>query len=228
LKSKLQWIELQNLVIDPSIQVRTVNPQTVSTYRQAHRSGAEFPPLIVENKTNRIVCGNHRYYVYKSELQPTDTIQCHAVTYPSEVDLIKHAAGDNAQHGLQLSTFDKKRIIVRLKSLGEDYDSISQVLAVPVKKVQELAGMTVVVVGKKKKKKYTRTEPLKRGLEHLQGKTVTEEQYAEHANKDRGVSAVSMASTLIRWIDNGWISNDELTMARMRRLHDVLSGLVCE
>ena len=215
----MKKIKLQNLVIDPTIQVREVCSQTVSKYRQAYRAGAQFPPIVVDKKTLRVVCGNHRYFMLKGLIEPSDLVDCEVIDFKSEQDLLKYAARDNSVHGRPLSTFDKKRIILRLKKLKTTDAELSKILGIPEKRISQLAGMTVCVVGGKGKKKYKREEPLKRGLEHLKGREVTEDQYQEHKHKDRGIQASSMAKALTRWIDNGWISGDEITMAAMTDLY---------
>jgi len=218
-------IKLSEFIDNPSFQVRTICTHTLATYRAALRAGDKFPPITIDQHNN-IICGFHRYNAYKTVLDMSDLIECEVVTFDNEADLIRYAASDNSKHGLPLSTFDKKRLVLRLKRLGVDFDSISQTLSTPITKIQQWAGMTVCVVGMKAKKPYRRVEPLKGGLEHLRGQDVTEKQYAEHSTMDRGVPAVSTASSLIRWIENGWISDDSKTMAKMNELYIALAGLM--
>jgi len=222
-------IKLSDIVIDPTIQVREISTNTVSEYRQALRAGAKFPPLVIEKGTNRAVCGFHRYYTFKGVLEPTATVDCIFETYKTEADLIKRAASDNSKHGRPLSTWDKKRVVMRLGDHGVDKDEIATVLSIPVKKVEEWAGMTVVVVGGTGKKQMRRSEPVKHGLEHMAGKEIPENQYEEHADRDRGVPAKNLAASLTRWINNGWIdTDDDKTMANIQALYDALGGLLSE
>ena len=220
-------IKLSDIVIDPTIQVREISTNTVSEYRQALRAGAKFPPLIIEKGTNRVVCGNHRYYAFKGVLAPDAAVNCTYETFKSEADLIKRAASDNSKHGRPLSTWDKKRVVMRLGDQGVDKDEIAAVLSVPINKVEEWAGMTVVVVGGTSKKQMRRSEPVKHGLEHMAGKEIPETQYEEHADRDRGVPAKNLAASLTRWINNGWIdTDDDKTMANLQALYDALGGLL--
>ena len=99
----MKKIKIMDLIIDPSIQVREVEPQTVSKYAAAMREGAEFPAIIVD-ENNRIIAGNHRYYSYKTVFEPETEINCIEKTFSSESDLILFAAGDNARHGKPLNT----------------------------------------------------------------------------------------------------------------------------
>jgi hypothetical protein len=216
-------VKLQDIVVDPTIQVREVEGHTVSEYTQAMKAGAKFPAMTLEKGTNRLVCGNHRYYAYKRVLEPTDTV---AVTYrefSGEADIIRTAAKDNATHGRPLDTWDRKRITARLQEAGDSLDDIAALLSVPVSKVEYWAGMTVTVIGRRGKKTLKRTEPIKRGLEHMAGREIKEEQYKTHAERDRGVPARQNAQTLIRWIENGWISDDAGTIQALRSLYSALA-----
>lgn len=220
-------VKLSEIVVDPTIQVRNVDSHTVSTYTAAMRAGAKFPPLLLEEKTNRLVCGNHRYYAYKTVMEPDQKIDCELRKFSGEAEIIRTAAKDNSTHGRPLDTFDRKRITQKLQAFGDTLEDIADLLNVPVSKVESWAGMKVFVIGKKGKSTYRHEEPLKHGLEHLAGKEITEEQYEVHAKKDRGVPIVSQAATLTRWIDNGWIDEeDEKAIEALMALSDSLSAFL--
>lgn len=219
-------IKLSEIVIDPLIQVRDVEPRTVTAYAQAMDAGAKFPPVVLDAATNRMVCGNHRYYAYKSRLNPDDMVSCVFKKFDNEKEIIKYAAQDNSQHGRPLATWDKKRIIFKLKELGADVDEIASTLSIPVARVETLAGMVVYIVGKRDKKTFRQPFPVKHGMEHMIGKDVKLKDYQEHVEKDRGVPAVQLATSLNRWITNGWInSEDDKTVAALHELYISLDEL---
>ena len=180
-------IRLDEIVIDPTIQVREVEAHTVSKYAASMRSGETFPALLVETGTNRLVCGNHRYFAYKRVLEPSDKVSCEFREFADEADIIRVAARDNATHGRPLDTWDLKRITLKLQRLGDSSEAIAQLLGVPVSKVETWSGMKVVVIGKQGRRVMRHEEPLKRGLEHMAGKEISEEQWTEHALRDLGV-----------------------------------------
>jgi hypothetical protein len=105
-----------------------------------------------------------------------------------------------------------------LQEAGDSVEDIAALLSVPVAKVERWADMTVVVVGKRGKKKLRHSEPVKRGLEHIAGQEVPEEQYKAHAERDRGVPARNMAQSLTRWLANGWVDDDPRTESALREL----------
>ena len=201
-------IKLSDIVIDPTIQVRSVESHTVSTYAAAMRAGDIFPALVVEKKTNRLVSGNHRFYAYKIVYGPDYEAKCEAKEYADEAEIIRDAAKDNARHGRPLDTFDKKRIFSRLTACGDSADGISRLLGVPVAKLRKWGEMTVTVVGKEGRKTVRRPEPVKHGLEHLAGWEITEEAYKAHERRDRGIPVVQQCAMLTRWLNNGWVNTE--------------------
>jgi hypothetical protein len=220
-------IRLDEIVIDPTIQVREVEAHTVSKYAASMRSGETFPALLVEKGTNRLVCGNHRYFAYKRVLEPSDKVSCEFREFADEADIIRVAARDNATHGRPLDTWDLKRITLKLQRLGDSSEAIAQLLGVPVSKVETWSGMKVVVIGKQGRRVMKHEEPLKHGLEHLAGKEIPEDQWTEHVQRDRGVPARQQAMTLTRWISNGWIDeSDTRTLEALEELHDSLTTLL--
>ena len=219
-------VRLMDIIIDPNIQVREVEPYTVGHYAQAMKIGAKFPPLILEKKTNRCVCGNHRYFAYKRAFEPETLVPVTFREFANEAEIIRLAATDNSHHGKPLDTWDMKRVVIRLRDLGDTVEDVAKILSVPVKKIEKWAGLTVVVIGKNKTK-YS--APVKHGLEHLAGRTVTVAEYNLHKAHDYGNSVKNMAAIITRHINNGWIDiEDTKTMDNLVVLHDAISGLIIE
>jgi hypothetical protein len=215
-------IKLSKLTIDPGIiDLRPVNDVFVSRYRQAMRQGATFPPLVVDT-TNNIVSGNHRFEAAWQEFGSDHAFPCIVRRYPSEAERIEDAIRENANHGNPMDGITRKRAILRLTELGRSASAIASLLGVSAKRVEELAGISVVVIG-------GRTQPVKRGLEHMAGRSVTPEQYDGHRQQDKGMPAASIANQLIRWIENGWIDwTDETTRDAMTRLQSAINGAMSE
>lgn len=209
--------KLKQLKTDPNIlDLRPVNPVFVSRYRQAMRSGDKFPPLIID-KEGAIVAGNHRFAAYSEEFSPDHEVEVIVKSYKTAADRVEDAIRDNARHGNPLDGITRKRAILKLSELGRTAEAIGKVLGISAKRVEELAGISVIVVG-------GGTQPVKRGLEHISGKTVTASEYAEHRQCDRGVPAAQSARQLIRWMENGWIDwKDADTFNAMSELRDAIA-----
>ena len=202
------------------LELRPTNPLFVSRYRQAMRTGDQFPALIIE-KDGTIIAGNHRYEAYLAEFGDKHEVPVIVRSYASEAERVEDAIRDNARHGNALDGITRKRAVLVLTKLGRCAEAIGQLLGVSVKRVEDMAGMSVLVIGAKGK---AESMPIKRGLEHMAGKTVTTEQYEQHRDCDRGVPAAQSARQLIRWIANDWIDwTDEETVAAMAELRAAIS-----
>lgn len=216
-------LKLENIHTDSEIlALRPVNPLFVSRYRQSMRNGDKFPPIIID-QDGAIIAGNHRYYAYLEEYGESHTIEVTRKRFKSEAERIEEAVRDNARHGNPLDGISRKRAILKLSELGRDSEAIARLLGISAKRVEDLAGMAVMVIGGKGEK--SSAQPVKRGLEHMAGKTVTSEQYESHRERDRGVPARQSAEQLTRWIINGWVDmTDEPTARAIEELSAVIKN----
>ena len=67
-------------------------------------------------------------------------------------------------------------------------------------------------------------KPIKRGMEHMIGEEVTAEQYHDHSHKDRGVPAAQLIGQIIRWLENGFMPQDQQTQKSLMALRDALES----
>ena len=223
-KLKLQVSQLR---FDPQLlELRPVNNVFVSRYRQAMREGSTFPrPIVAEHDGEyTIVSGNHRVTAWLQEFGDDYTVEVEIREYISRKDLLTEFAKENSAHGNALSGFSRTKISLAMITAGANPEDVAQVLNVSVRKITEWAGHTVMVVGKKQKS--GRPMPVKAGAD-IEGKTITEEQYAEHVAKDRGIQAHSLADQLSRWIRNDWIdATDTRTVTSLRELSEDIDAFL--
>ena len=182
------------------LEIRKVNPVFVSRYRQAMREGDEFPPILID-QNDVIISGNHRYEAYLAEFGEDHRVRTKRETFDSDAERIKRAVKENATHGNPLDGISRKRAVLKLIEMGEDEKEVASLLGCSVKRIEQMAGQHVIVRGNGKK-------PVKKGLEHLSGKTISKDQYEDHNNKDRAMDVSRQCEQLIRWLDNGWVDFD--------------------
>jgi len=160
-------------------------------------------------------------------VDPETTVRVEVREFEDDAAILRFAAKDNAQHGRPLDTWDKKRIVARLLSMGDNAEDLAALLGVSVKRVEEWAGIQVVVVGKRGKSTLRTHEPVKHGLEHMAGKEIDAEAYRAHERHDYGTPVKNMAAMITRHITDGLINtDDEKTMANLRDLYTALATLI--
>jgi hypothetical protein len=225
MKTAQKTMKIGELKQDPAIlDLRPVNPLFVSRYRQAMRNGDKFPPIVIE-KDGTIISGNHRFESYLGEFGENYDVPVEVKSYKDAAARIEDAIRDNARHGNALDGITRKRAILVLSKLGRSAEAIGALLGISAKRVEDMAGMSVLVIGAKGSK--PEPQPVKRGLEHMAGKQVTAAQYQSHRQTDRGFPAAQNARQLIRWIENGWIDwTDDETKSAMIELHAAIADKI--
>lgn len=85
-------------------------------------------PLIVEEGTNKLVCGFLRYFAalryFKKDNITDQTVYVKYMSFESETDMLRFQMNENTNgHGSALSSNDKQHIVRRLHSLGVVIDA---------------------------------------------------------------------------------------------------------
>lgn len=214
---------LGDLIIDELLtRLRPINGYFVSVYRQAYRSGKDLGEIVIEKGTNRIVSGNHRVTALLAEYGEDHIIEVEEKYFNDEAELLEYFAEANVKNGNPLIGVQRRAITQELLKHNVEREKIANIFGVSIRKVEEWAGITVLVIGKKQKKMY---KPVKRGVEP--GIEMTEQQYEEHMKADRGVSAVAQTKQLMRWIENGWITDHE-SILYLHQLADLVNATFVE
>ena len=215
--------KLSTLKIDKGLtELRPVNAIFVSRYRQAYRAGADMPPIVIDKKTRRIISGNHRYQAMVEEYGPDHSVDVVEKTFKTERERLEFFVKENATHGNALDGITKKRLSIALAAAGATPEEIASLFNVSVKRVENWGEHgAFVVFGNAKKPKLV---PMKRGVEVPQGQTISELQYKEHIDADRGVKPVTIAAQLTRWIRNGWVAASDENVAAIKRLGNVIEA----
>ena len=217
-------IQIMDLIQDTSIMVRDVNPYISANYADAMRGGDVFPPLIVDKK-NRIICGNTRFDAYKKVYEPEHKVDCLITDETKDVDLIILAAQDNSRHGYQMTPFEKRKVIARLRQNKVDDERISKILGISGHRLEKWADMNVTVIGSNGKRHQ---EPVKNGYKHLSGQKVAQEEYDNHEVNDMGIPVKTLARRLTTVLSRGdkWIKLDGELIEQFEILIDYLSAYV--
>lgn len=175
-------IEVSKLVLDYTVYPRHyVEEYNVNQLAEALRAGSEFPPVLVERGSFRVVDGFHRIPAYIKVYGLDVKIPCEVRAFESDVELFEEAAKRNVGHGRKLTSWDLKRCL----SLAEDFEiepeEIEKVLSITPKTAERLRlGSARVGNGVTAR----RPVPLKNTIRQMAGKTLTKEQ--EETNEKLG------------------------------------------
>jgi hypothetical protein len=171
MKGKVLQVKLSDIVLDDSIYPRSsVNAFNVARLVAAAKTGAKFPPLIVEAGSFRLVDGRHRYGAY-SELQ-IESVEAVAKSYSSEADLFADAVRYNVSHGLALDQYSINNAIIRLGQMGLSKEAIGEIVRLPVDRLEKIEkGFGISTVDGK-------PIAVKGGLKHFAGQVLTPQQVA--------------------------------------------------
>jgi hypothetical protein len=208
---KLKDLKMDNKLLS----IRKVNPVFVSRYRQAYREGAIFPLMIVEERTGRIISGNHRYTAMMQEYGPDHEVEVIVRKYKSEKDVLIDFAKENSAHGNPIDGWTKKLLISELSKEGCTEEEISRIFNISVRRIEHLgAEMVGVVFGKNN----TQYRPSKRGFKPP--RSITQQQYKEHQNMDRGLPINQKVSEIRRWLNDDLIMHTDDNVGYVKSLRD--------
>lgn len=105
----MDYVQVNEVKFEAAIYPRSKwNTSTVERYADAIEAGAEFPPVILEEGTNRLLDGKHRLEAYKKV--GAETIPAEWRKVPAGMTTKYYAATLSARHGDRLSNADIKAI----------------------------------------------------------------------------------------------------------------------
>lgn len=166
---KTKKLHVSELVEDFDLYPRSdVNSQHVTHIVYALEAGVVLPPVIIDEKTKRIVDGFHRCRAHKRLYGEDAEIECVLKTYDSEQDLFLEAVRLNSGHGQTLSSYDKVHSISRAMELKIDEALIADALHMKSEKVIEFRQDRIA-----KLINSSQVVPLKLPARHLSGQTLT-------------------------------------------------------
>lgn len=216
MKPKIQVFKIEELILDPKLYPRMkVGFLTAYQYSQAMKAGAVFPPIIVGLYKGKkyVVDGWHR--VEAKKLLGEEYIQGIAKKYSSWKEMFVEAVKLNSKHGRPLSVQEKAKIIHKLSKMGFKPQEISEIVHVPVDKIERFKAR--VIIGPNGKPVYLKSTLVK-------AKVSESEALAVDQDKLVGASVESLMEQLIELLEVGAvpIENDRVKEL-MVRLFDLLA-----
>jgi hypothetical protein len=108
-RRKTGTIAISDVVWDPKVYPRSkYSTGTIERYADAMLAGDEFPPLVLEDGTNRLLDGKHRVESYKRAEITEAPVEWHTV--PNGMSAKYYAATLSSRHGDRMSNADLKAL----------------------------------------------------------------------------------------------------------------------
>lgn len=214
---KTRTVRLSDLVLDWSLYPRNeVDSTNRSRLKAAVQSGAVLPPIVVDDKSLRVVDGFHRYHVYRYLYSPEQEIEVIARTYGSEKEMRADAIRSNVVHGKPLSPLDYAYVISKF---GGEFstEEFAEIMQQPEDRIERIITERIGTSPK--------GEPvvLKRQMRSLAGKKLTAKQMDANEHASGIWSHVAVINQLIRLIESGVLDRtDALVMERLEKLHSLI------
>lgn len=189
----------ESIKVDEALYPRYAQDASVkSSYAEAMRSGAVFPPLKVDQQ-GRLIDGIHRLEAY--DLNGIKVIPVEREKVKDDLDFFKRAMTANAHHGRRYTHIDYANMVLRGRALGLKDEEVAKLVYVTPGFLEEVTRDWFALNGKSEQ------VPLKRTIRHMRGRKLTEDQLV--ANKRlSGMQPQFYANQVALLCDNDLIDLD--------------------
>lgn len=185
-----------------------------SSYAEAMRSGAEFPPVVVDQH-GRVIDGVHRLSAY--EINGVNVIPVERIKVKDDVDYFKRAMTANAHHGRRYTHIDYAHIVLKGRALGLTDEQIAPLVYVTPGFLEEVTRDWFALNGKKEQ------VAIKRTIKHMKGRQLTVDQ-VEANKKLGGMQPNFYANQIILLVENDLIDTDNTkTVSKLQELQESLA-----
>lgn len=215
-----QMIKLCDIREDGTLQIRKINKQIVGEWVNKMKLGIQFPPMLIDGKSKKLIDGFHRIRAYQQALKVDDEVSVIMKDYKDEGEMILDAYSENNKHGFSMSTFDNKKGLYRLRGLGISENIIQITLGISNIKIKKWDRENVIVIVDNEKV----TMPIKKGNEHLYGQEISKEVYEDMDQTYSGWNVTFHVNQILKRINDGTIdkNNEEQNMA-LAELRDAIN-----
>jgi len=132
-------IPLASVVLDYDLYPHfSVDKQHVSYMVEAMMADVEFPPIIIDKKSKRVVDGFKRVLGFVRHLGDEGSIKAIEKTYKNDAALFLDSMRFNADHGVKLDRHDRVHCIHLGRKLKISMDDIAQALHMKIDQLESL------------------------------------------------------------------------------------------
>lgn len=205
---KLKLLSTDELVYDEKLYPR-INEDwvTIARYKNAMKSGAEFPPIIVVKRKNDnkyvVIDGRHRIEATRGLKEKH--IQAEVVSGMNAKQLYELAVKSNITHGKQFSTQEVTKIVITLKDFKYDLKDISKIVRLPIEDIEPFIAKRVIHITDNSG--INKLIAIKSPLKYMAGQTFTDVQFKQNQQEHfSSRSQIQVLEQVIMLIKNDWIN----------------------
>jgi hypothetical protein len=216
----MQTVKAASLKLDYNLYPRKeIDSQHLAEMCEAERAGVEFPPVTADRESKRVTDGFHRVLKQLKLFGEGAELQCEFKRYGSEQEMFLDAMRLNANHGHQLSPYDRAHCILIALELKIPETEIALALSVTNERIALVRSTKIASIKEGNVRVHV---PIKRTIAHMAGLVLTAKQ--QKANEQLGgMSQLFYANQLVLLIENDLLdtANDRL-MNRLKHLKTIL------
>lgn len=209
-------VKISKLVFDYELYPRDrLEPYNINQMGEALRAGLELPPITVDQKSKRVVDGFHRVKAYQKVYGADSKIPAELKDYKDDAEMFCDAVRLNANHGRQLSTYDRAKCIAKAEALKLEPEIIASAL-----------NMTLERIGEMKAQRFAtyklETRILKGTTAHLAGKELSDDE-AEYNIKAGGLHQTFYINQVVAMLEADTVNwEDHRVSNALKKLYDLL------
>ena len=216
----MRSVKAASLVLDFDLYPRNnIDGHNVRSMMNTMETGIEMPPVIIDQKSKRVVDGFHRVRAVL-KLDSDGQITVVEKTYCNDAELFLDAMRYNAAHGVWLNSCDRTRCTHIAEQLSIPLDAVAGALHMPVDKLSGLKQDRTATVASRL------CIPLKRTIRHMRSRRLTKAQ-SETNEKLSGMNQPFYVNQVISLIENKLLDlDDEKLMEWLERLDELLDEVL--
>ncbi len=221
-------VPIESIVIDNELYPRvSTNWMTIYKYSQAMNAGAKFPPIILAKfkGKNILVDGRHRMEAVKTLKKKNILAQVHIGWDKKKI--FEEAIKTNIGHGTNLSPYEVRMLVVKLRLMKYKDSDISDLVKVPLGKLEKFVAQGAInsITGKR----VGETVIIKSPLKHLAGGSYSPEQITIIENSQyeiAGQNQVNLFTQAVTILENNLLDvRNGAVMEQIDKLKDLLNKI---
>lgn len=215
-----QKVKAASLVLDYNLYPRhQLNTQHIRNLQNSTEAGAQFPPVVADRKTRKVVDGFHRVTRALKYEGADAEIEAEFRNYKDEGAMLLESMVFNSGHGARLSSYDLVRCIVLAEEFSLSPVQVSSALHLTAEKIVELRQ------NKTAEDPEGNVIPIKRTSMHLAGSRMTRVQ-VEGNKRSVGFHGVFLVNQVINLVEHRLLDlTNETLVEKLIHLRDLLDKM---